>query len=404
MNRAERRAAEAAQAASEAGRTLQAAGQAKASESLEPNGDDAPQPLAPKLDDTRQRMLEGMYEGRKKKASEGAADSSGLPPPGLPPEEAKVQTEEERAEEEAIRKATKAREDAAKQQQKKDEENVKKDVAPQQDEPAPVAEPAAAVEPAAPTTSKQKVDGVEYDVPLAEIEEAGSEKAWRLNKAAENRLAKSNEVVAKAQAQIAAWMQQNAPKPTPQPTAEEVLRNLAANRFGTDEEFASNFKTAIGQLVPQIDQNQIILQATASIKRDQANAKFSKDFSDVLVNPVIKKVAGQLELEAMSPYVQNGVINWAGLAQLDWETFYSTIGVQLKGAVGPRQSQPAAASAVASASGTPSQLSEKEARKASIVNLPQAAAARAVAPAEEKPETREEALTRMRKSRGIPTG
>ena len=390
MNRAERRAAEAAQAASEAGRVLQAAGQETV--------DDAPQQVSPKLDDTRQKMMEGLYEGRKK-AAQKIVDPADMPP-GLPPEEPQEPTDEEREAEEA-RKATKLREDAAKKQQKADED---KKVAAPKEEPV-VPRETVVVEPAeVPTTSKQKVDGVEYDVPLAEIEEAGSEKAWRLNKAAENRLAKANEATAQAkqaQAQIAAWMQANAPKQDPKPTADEALRNLAANRFGTDEEFANNLKAALGVMVPQIDQNAVILQATASIKRDNASAKFNKDFSDVLANPVIKKVALQLESEALSPYVVNGQVNWGGLAQLDWDTVYSTIGVQLKGAVGPRPSQPAAAQA--SASGIPS-LSEREARKASIVNLPQAAAARAVAPAEEKPETREEALNRMRKSRGIPTG
>ena len=400
MNRQERRAAEAAQAASDAGRVLQAARQEK-TDANEPNGDDTQPTAVPKMDDTRQRMLEGLYEGRKK-AAQKIVEPADMPP-GLPPEEVKEPTDEEREAEE-VRKATKAREEAAKKQQKADEDKPKTDAAPQQ--PVENVSQAPDVPRETSTTSKQKVDGVEYDVPLAEIEEAGSEKAWRINKAAQNRLEKANEATAQAkamQAQVAAWMQANAPKPAPTPSADELLKTLAANRFGTDEEFASSLKATLGQLIPKVDENAILLKATASIKRDDANAKFSTEFSDVLANPLVKKLALQMEGEALSPHIQNGQINWTALAQLDWNNFYSTIGTQLRSVIGQRQSQPTVAPA-ANASGNPSQLSEREARKASIVNLPQAAAARAVAPAEEKPETREEALNRMRKSRGIPTG
>lgn len=388
MNRAERRAAEAAQAASEAGRVLQAAGQ-------ETTVEETPAQVAPKLDDTRQKMLEGLYEGRKK-AAQKVVDPADMPP-GLEPE-VKEPTDEEREAEE-VRKATKLREEAAKKQQKADE-TPKHDAAPPQEVVENVSQPDVPRE----TTSKQKVDGVEYDVPLAEIEEAGSEKAWRINKAAQNRLDKANEATAEAkkmQAQVAAWMQQNAPKPAPTPSADELLKNLATTRFGTDEEFAASLKSTLGALIPKVDENAILLKATASIKRDEANARFTKEFSDVMANPLVKKLAVQMEGEALSPHIQNGQVNWAGLAQLDWNNFYSTIGTQLRSVIG-KPSQPTIAPA-ANSSGNPSP-SEREARKASIVNLPQAAAARAVAPAEEKPETREEALTRMRKSRGIPTG
>ena len=407
MSRSDQAAQAAAQAASEAGRVLQAQQQAKAAERNEPAADDAPKAPTPKMDDTRQRMLEGMYEGRKKKAAEGAKDDSGFPPPGLPPvDDAGTVTDEQLAEEARAKKAEKAREEATLKARQAEAAKAK-DAASQQEPDAAVENVSQEAKPAdpapAPTTSKQKVDGVEYDVPLAEIEEAGGEKVWRLNKAAQNRLDATKQAHAQMQAQLAAWSQQNAPKAAPKPSTQELLGKLAANRFGTDQEFAATFQEVLGGLVPQVDPNGIVLQATASIKRDQAFNKFSKEFSDVLANPVIKAGAEKLQADGLAPFVQNGQVNWPGLAQLDWDNFYSTIGNQVRGAVG-RQSQPSQAPAAqAAASGNPS-LSEKEARKASIVNLPQAAAARAVAPAEEKPETREEALNRMRKSRGIPTG
>ena len=401
MSRAEQAAAAAALAASEAGRTLQAAGQAKAAEAVEP----APERQAPKLDDTRERMMEGVYEGRKKKAAEGAKDEAGFPPPGLPPvDDVGTVTDDQRAEEARAKKAEKAREEATLKARKAEADAAAPDAAAQQ-EPAATEAPVEIV----PTTSKQKVDGVEYDVPLSEIEDAGGDKVWRINKAAENRLAKAKEATEearKAQAAIAAWQQQQVAQRPPPPSQDQLFAKLAANRFGTDEEFAANLRDVLNVAIPKVDQNTVILQATASIKRDQANAKFAKDFSDITSNPLLKKLANQMEFDGMAPYVTNNNINWGALSQLDWDGFYSTIGNQVRSVVGPRLSQPSAtpAGAAASASGTPSQLSEKEARKASIVNPPQAAAARAAAPVEEKPETREEALNRMRKARGIPTG
>jgi hypothetical protein len=373
----------------------QAAAQAEsAQEVVTPQAEEV-QVQAPKLDDTRERMLEGLREGRKK-AAEKIANPEELPP-GLPPEEA--------SEEEEVKKAEIARR-AAEKKHAEEAKKVQKAETPKEG----AAEAATEEEPAvqeAPTTSKQKVDGVEYDVPLSEIEEAGSEKAWRLNKAAENRLAKASEQVAKAsqaqaqfQQQMAAWMQQNAPK-QPQVSDEEFLASRVDKlMFGTPAEKAAAMQEMAARMNPKIDQNALITQTTANIQRDMANAQYKRDFSDVLANPLMKKLSDQLEMEEIGKFVQNGQVNWSGLAQTDWKGFYDKIGTQVRGLIG-KPSQPTTDPVVSSGQPSPSQ---KEARKASIINLPTAAAARAEAPKEEKQESREESIARMKRSRGIPTG
>ena len=293
---------------------------------------------------------------------------------------------------------------------------------PQEDEhpaepaaPEPVAAPQQtvatepAVEPAAPAQEapklvKVKVDGVESEVPEADVEAAGGLKSYQLQKAGENRLAKVNEALEQTrqtQAAILRMAQQQQQPAAPQQTPDEFLRaKMDAIRFGTPEEGAAAFQEAIARLNPRIDQNQIIAQATLSMKRDMAVQAYQREFQDVLANPMFKKLSDILEREALSAYVQNGQADWGRLGQLDWGNFYTTIGTQIRGAV-PRQSQPPAPTQQTAGHTSPVP-SDKEARKASIVEPPKAAAARATLPEEPKPETREESLNAMRRSRGLP--
>jgi hypothetical protein len=82
----------------------------------------------------------------------------------------------------------------------------------------------------------------------------------------------------------------------------------------------------------------------------------------------------------------------------DWNHFYRSLGNEVR-AVMPKQSQQ---SVTQKTPDSTSQASDKEERKSSIVNLPQAAA-RAALPEEPKPETRADILNQMRKTRGLPT-
>lgn len=285
-----------------------------------------------------------------------------------------------------------------------------------QAEEKPAAEAPAEAPPAeepteeAPQTVKLKVDGEEFDVPQAEVDEAGGEKAWRINKAQENRLKKINEAAAESRAReermtklVEAMLQQNAPKPQPKVTDEQfIAERVDKIRFGTPEESAAALREIISRGQPQIDQQAIIHQTSANLKHDMADAQFRQEFADVLANPMGQKLSAVLHGEALAPYKQpNGSVNWQALSALDWGLIKRNIGNQLRSAFG-KPSQ-AATTTDKKPADNPSPAADKEARKASIVNLPKAAA-RAELPKEDKPlspeEERAAAFASAKKARG----
>lgn len=244
-------------------------------------------------------------------------------------------------------------------------------------------------------TVRVKVDGDEFDVPQEEVDEAGGVKSYQILKASENRLRKANDTLAKAQAQFAEWANKQTAQPVP--TEDEFIASkIDAIRFGTPEESAAALREVMQ--IQKVDPQQIIEQATDRIRHDSAVAKFDSEFSDISANPLLLKLTVALRQERLQQ-VQQAYQTGQLKGPLDWNKFYSTIGNEVRSVIG-RQSQP---TTTPNATGNPSQ-SEKEARKASIVNLPTAAASRAVAPEAPKQESREDTLNLMRKSRGIPTG
>jgi hypothetical protein len=176
----------------------------------------------------------------------------------------------------------------------------------------------------------------------------------------------------------------------PQQSDEQfIAEKMDIVRFGTKEEAAKALLEIQQRGQPKaLDPQAIIQQAANKIKHDQAVAEFDKEFSDVATNPLLLKLVVALRNERIKE----------AKGPIDWGNFYRTIGQEVRGVAG-RQSQ--SASAPAKTASNPSQQSEKEARKASIVNLP-TAGSRAEQPKEEKPETREESLNRMRRARGQP--
>lgn len=283
-------------------------------------------------------------------------------------------------------------------------------------EPEPAPEPApepvaAAPEPApepVPEMVKVKVDGEEFEVAKAEVDEAGGVKAYQIMRAADNRLKKANEIVAHNRqlqeqiTQLALRSLQTPQQVAPQTTPEQWLQKLAAARFGTDDEFASAVNQFVSSKIPQFDQNAVITQATTNMRYDIAWAEFKKDFGDIMANPMLADLAMVQINKAMAAYTPNGTPDWQKLSQVDFRQFLSTIGTQIRSVVQrPSQPQPSPSTTT----GTPSQgQTDREARKASIVNLPAVAAARASQPAEEKPMTRQEILDEAKKARGIPVG
>jgi hypothetical protein len=264
--------------------------------------------------------------------------------------------------------------------------------------------PAAPEQDPAVETVRAKVDGEEFDVPKAEIDAAGGIHAYQRDKAAENRLKKANEALAQTrqmQAQIAQWVQsqgQAAQPAAPQLSDAQFLQSkVDIIRFGTPEESAVALQEVMARNNPRIDPNQITQMAVQQINKNSALDNFKKEFQDIVANPMLLRLAVSLEGERATSAGQN----------TDWNTLYRQIGNEVRSVVAGRPSQSTATTAqqiAAPSSDSPSQQpTDKEARKASIVNLP-TAAARAALPQESKPESREDILNQMRKTRGIPTG
>lgn len=283
-------------------------------------------------------------------------------------------------------------------------------------EPVPVAEPGAepAAEPAPQPVPmvKVKVDGQEFEVPQSEIDEAGSVAAYQRERAAENRLEKANRALAETrqlQALIAQHAQATMTPPKPQLTpAQFIAERMEKVRFGTEEESATAMQEILQFQQPNIEA--ITQNAVTTMQKNMAVDNFKKEFQDIVANPLLLQLASTLENQRAARLGPN----------TDWNAFFRGIGNEVRSvtgmsrgtsaAIGQSQSTAAQPGVAALAAATAQQAtdqtsqapSEREARKASITNLP-TAAARAAMP-ETKPETREDILNQMRKSRGIPVG
>ena len=248
-----------------------------------------------------------------------------------------------------------------------------------------------------------KVDGEEFDVPKAEVDEYGSVAAYQRNRAAENRLKKANESLAETR-RIAAWIAEQQAKmaqPVVQQKSPELRKQelMDTIRFGSPEESARAMDEYQGLTNPRTDPNQIVQAAVSEGQRLQAIDRFTKEFQDLNANPILAKAVVAIVNERLPEFKKSNTFH-------DWDTFYRSVGNEVRSAFQrPYQSQEVKSAATTAATPTDptSQVSDKEARKASIVNLP-TAAARATVPEESKPETREEAFNRIKKKRGLQTG
>lgn len=269
------------------------------------------------------------------------------------------------------------------------------------------AQPAETAALEAPKTAKQIVDGREYEVALSEIEEAGGERAWRKDRAASNRLEEAKAALAESkrtQAAIVQWAQSQVPQQQ-QVSQEQLLQqHMELIRNGTPEQSAAALRAVIQSNVQQVNPIEIQNTAVFKMRQDQAATQFKAEFPEIAANPTLMEFAGVKENAALPRALQSlGITSMADprVPHFDFGQFYRSIGNEIRSAF-PRQSQQQAAEEVTTP-GIPSQKSEREERKSSIVNLP-TAAARAETPAEPKAETREEILNSMRKARGLPTG
>jgi len=251
-----------------------------------------------------------------------------------------------------------------------------------QDPPPPTAEDMLRGSKFSVPTVRVKVDGEEFDVPQTEIDDAGGVKSFQIQRAADNRLRKANEALAEIRK-----LQENRAETSKQSPDDFLKSKIEVLRWGTPEESAAAFKEILEKQNKPIDHQMIVEMAADRIRHDDAVKKFDKEFTDIGASKMHLKLVLALRNEAL----QKGHPG-------DWDNFYRSLGNEVR-AVMPKQSQPTAAE---KAQDSTSPAPDKEARKASIVNLPQAAA-RAALPEEPKPETRSDILNQMRKMRGLPT-
>lgn len=366
-----RRAEEAAKAASEAGRTLQARRSEPEPESESRREPDPRLADLPRGNPEREAVFDEIVARRDKESglSEELKDEPATELPETPKAE-EPKPEETPAEAPAAEVAPEA-------------------VAPTVEQPTTI------------ETVKVKVDGEEFLVPKTEVDEAGGIAAYQRDKASEKRFKQSNEALAEAK-RIAAWFaQQQQAKAEPEKPKvsdqEFLMSKMDVIRFGTPEEGAAALREVMERSTTRIDPNSIIEQATAKIRHDAAVSDFDKEFSDLVTNPVLLKAIVAIRNERIEQHQK------ARQPIADWATFYRQIGNEVRTAVGGRPHQSTATPATAAATaptGTTSQVSDKEARKSSIVNLPTAGSR--AAPAEvQKPESREDIIKDMRKSRGL---
>lgn len=251
--------------------------------------------------------------------------------------------------------------------------------------PSPPEPPAAAVELPAEMV-RVKVDGEEMDVPKAEIDEAGGVIQYRTNRASENRLKKINESVAEMKRMQAEMAQRAAPALPPPLSLDQLIAQKHDDlRYGTPEQFQAAMREVLNAMAPRAaDPMSVATQAETQISFKMAQAQFSRDFADVLSNPDLSDLVRLKVNRALSPYVGPAGPDWGRLSAIDFPQVLSTIGNQVRSVAAPRPSQPQPQAPTAQ--DAPSPTPDREARKASIVNLP-TAAARAALPAEETPMT-----------------
>jgi hypothetical protein len=258
-----------------------------------------------------------------------------------------------------------------------------------------------------PALVKVKVDGEEFEVPQADVDEAGGVTAFQKQRAADNRLKKAQEALSEAKAREAAILalaqRQQAPA-APQAhqvsATEFIQQKMDSIRFGTPEEGAAAMQEILSQ--NRVDPNAVTAQAISAMMHHTAVNQFDRDYADVMKLPL----GPDLVVALRTKRIQEAQAQGRQIA--DWNEFYSTIGKEVRNALGKSSQLPGitqnAATTAASPTGNPSTVSDKVSKKETIVN-PQTAAARAVLPTEDtKPETRAEQLSRMRKARGLPVG
>lgn len=251
-----------------------------------------------------------------------------------------------------------------------------------------------------PKTVKVKVDGEEIEASQEEVDEVGGVAQFRMMKASENRLRKMNEAAAESKQReerltklAESLLQKQTPEAPKVSDQQFIADRLQKIRFGTDEEGAQAQLEIQQHFNKPVDAHAIVEAATTKIKVDQAVETFKTEFPEIMSNQMLLRLAVNLQQEEFAKLQKGQVVDFGNL--------FRKIGNQIRSAVG-RQSQPAPTTEN-NVAGNPSPATDKEARKATIVNLPKASA-RAEQPKEEKElspeEERRASILAMKKARG----
>lgn len=386
--RSERAAQVAAEQASEAARVLQKRGQeAKAEqvEKTEPDQEWSGGHYVKGRNPAREEAMEQIIRDRNRR--EGIKDEESSEDKK---EEVKAETpkKEEPVEEKAEQPEVKAEESA--------EPEVKAEAVEGETEPVEAKEELVLV----------KVNGKEYQVPKSEVDAAGGVVAYQKNRAADERLesikqlekiARENQLAQLRQRQEEAKKRQAAQQATFLQKAQERYQQLREIvQFGEPQQaFAAQIE--MQRIVSALadNQNQRQTQFKAELKMEAASSVIADEFPEIFKDQDLMAFAHQIEVSELRKRAAE-VPNYT---PRQWQEFYRGIGNRIRAKMGG--AKPAAQTAQTTGKTTP--MSEKEARKASIVSLP-SAAARAAPQKDEKPETRDDILNEMRKARGLPTG
>lgn len=228
-------------------------------------------------------------------------------------------------------------------------------------------EPEAPEEPAKPEMVKVKVEGHEYEVPKEQVDAEGGLEFYQKRAAANLIFQRAKQREDEANKLLA-----DARKPVEQPKAQDdrLTKLVEAIRFETDPAKAAE---AVKQLVSetQLTQEQVNQAVQAQIAADKAVEKFRADFPEIASDPLLTQMAVNLEIQAR----QAG--NTEPSADL-----HQKIGKLLKERY-VRPTQP---------------LAEKQQKKATVTNIPQARS-RASAPEAPKEKTVQEIINDERRAR-----
>lgn len=239
--------------------------------------------------------------------------------------------------------------------------------APQAEAPAPETEPEA---PKGPEMVKVKVEGNEYEVPKEQVDAEGGLEFYQKRAAAnlifqraKQREEEANRILAEARQ----------PKQPPQSTEQPdpVARLIETLRFETDPKKAAE---AVKQLVAEttLTQQQVMGLVSQQLEADRAIGKFRSDFPEIAKDPLLFKMAVDLENHARQ----------SGNTEPN-DVLHQKIGKFLS----EKYIKPVA-----------SDMQDKKDKKATVTNIPQAKA-KAVAPEAPKEPTVSEIIANERRAR-----